>query len=1102
MIAKIIHACARHRWLVIAFYVMAAIGAAQALRHIQLDAVPDLSDPQVILFTEWKGRSPTLVEDQITYPIASRLLAAPKVHAVRGYSMFGMSFVYVIFDEGTDVYWARSRVLEYMKSLEGRLPEGVTPTLGPDATSVGWVYEYALVDKSGKHDLGELRTLQDFNLRYALESVPGVAQVASVGGYEKQFQVTADPEKLRAYGLSLDDVATAVRRSNAEVGGRVMEMSGREYFIRGRGYLENLAELEQVSIRADPTSGAPVRVGDVATVRFGPDIRRGLAEFDGQGETAGAIVIARYDENALDVIGRVTTRLDEVRPTLPEGVEIVPTYDRSSLIERSIDTLKHVLIEEGITVALVILIFLMHFRSSLLPAISMPLAVLLSFIPMYAFGIPSTIMSLGGIAIAVGATVDAEIVMIEACHKKLEAAGENLTFKQRARLLHEAAIEVTPAIFFSLLIIAVSFLPVFGLNGQAGRLFKPLAFTKTFVMLSAAILSVTLAPALRDILLKGKIRSEKDHPISRIIRRVYEPFVYIALRRPLTTLAIGLFFVASAIPLYLRLGTEFMPALDEGDLLYMPTTLPNISIEEGKRQLELQDARLRSFPEVKTVFGKIGRAESPTDPAPLSMVETIVQLQPAGSWPVVHHDRWYSSWAPRWLRRGLSVLWPEEQPETRDELITKMNDAIKQPGWTNAWTMPIKARVDMLSTGVRTPVGIKVFGSDLASIEAAGVKLESVLRTVPGTRSVLYERTLGGSYVDITPRRDALTRYGLQVDDLGSLIEGAVGGQPVTVTVDGRRRYTVNVRYKEDFRSSPEQLREALIMLPDDGSGSRLVPLGEIADVQLTQGPPMLRDEAGMLVGYVYIDTEPWRDQGGYVADAKRAVDAARAAGDLPLKSGMYLKWTGQYELLEEMHARMAILVPVALVIIALLLYLQFKHVTEVLIVFLSIPFALVGSVWLMYLLDYRISTAVWVGVIALVGLSAQTGVVMIVYIDHAFIRRVRAGRLRSLDDIIHAHTEGTVLRVRPKLMTVGTMLIGLVPLLWAKGSGADVMKRVAAPMVGGLLSSAFLTLELIPVVYTYWRYSQLKRSQRTGEPLAEVCGLDVDPDGGSEEKS
>ena len=1091
MIGKLIDLCAKHRWLVIAFYVMAALGETQALRSIQLDAIPDLSDPQVILFTEWKGRSPTLVEDQVTYPIASSLLAAPKVSAVRGYSMFGMSFVYVVFEEGTDVYWARSRVLEYMKSLEGRLPEGVTPTLGPDATSVGWVYEYALVDKTGKHDLAELRTLQDFDLRYALESVPGVAQVASVGGYERQFQVTADPDKLRAFGVSLDDIATAVRRSNAEVGGRVLEMSGREYFVRGRGYLENLGQLEQVVLRANAATGTPVRIGDVASVRFGPDIRRGLAELDGQGETVGAIVIARYDENALEVIERVEARLDALRPSLPPGVEIVPTYNRSSLIKRSIDTLKHALLEEGVTVAIVILIFLMHFRSSLLPIISMPLAVLLAFIPMYAFGIPSTIMSLGGIAIAIGATVDAEIVMIEACHKRLEHAPDDLSAKDRAKLLHEAAKEVTPAIFFSLLIIAVSFLPVFGLNGQAGRLFRPLAFMKTFVMLSAAILSVTLAPALRDILLKGRVRSEDNHPVSRLIRRVYAPFVHIALHRPITTLAIGVFAVLSAIPIYLRLGTEFMPALDEGDILYMPTTLPNISIEEGKRQLELQDRTLRAFPEVKSVFGKIGRAETPTDPAPLSMVETVVQLEPPAKWPTIHHARWYSAWAPSWLGGVLGKVWPDEVPETREELVSKLNASLQQPGWTNAWTMPIKARIDMLSTGVRTPVGIKIFGSDLAAIERTGEKLEGILRTVPGTRSVLYERSLGGSYLDITPKRDALARYGLDVADVGNVIEGAIGGEPVSVTVDGRRRYSVSVRYSEDFRSSPEKL--AAVLVPLKGEPGRSIPLSEVATVAVNQGPPMLRDEAGMLVGYVYIDTEPWRDQGGYVDDAKVAVAASQAKGELPMATGMYVKWTGQYELLEQMRARMKVLIPLALGLIALLLYLQFKNPVEVAIVFLSIPFALVGSVWLLYLLDYRISTAVWVGVIALVGLAAQTGVVMIVYIDHAFIRRVREGRMDSLEDIIQAHTEGTVLRVRPKLMTVATMLLGLVPLLWATGSGADVMKRIAAPMVGGLLSSAFLTLELIPVIYTYWRYAQLKRAKRSGRTIADVAGISAE---------
>jgi Cu(I)/Ag(I) efflux system membrane protein CusA/SilA len=1106
LIGRLIDASAKYRGLVFLVYGVAVVLAVFAMKNVKLDAIPDLSDPQVIVFTEWRGRSPTLVEDQVTYPIASALLAAPRVAAVRGYSMFGMSFLYVIFDEGTDVYWARSRVLEYLSGIKAKLPSDAAPVLGPDATGIGWVYEYALVDRSGKHDLAELRTLQDFTLRYALESVAGVAQVASVGGFERQYQITLDPDKLRAFSLGVADVAEAVRRSNAEVGGRLLEMSGREYFIRGRGYLESLANVADIAVRAGP-AGTPIRVKDVATVQFGGDIRRGLAELDGQGETVGAIVMARYGENALDVIERVRARLDELKVSLPPGVEVVETYNRSSLIRRAIDTLKHALTEEAVTVSLVIVLFLLHFRSALLPIIGLPVAVLLSFIPMYAFNIPATIMSLGGIAIAIGATVDAEIVMVEACHKALERLeakypGDPAAFeRERPKALHLAAKEVTPAIFFSLLIIAVSFVPVFGLNGEAGRLFKPLAYTKTFVMLAAAILSVTLAPALRDTLVQGRIRSEKDHPVSRLIQAVYRPFVYVALRKPITTLAIGAFALASAIPPMLKLGSEFMPPLNEGDILYMPTTLPNLSIEEAKRQLERQDAILASFPEVRTVFGKIGRSESATDPAPLSMVETIVQLKPPGAWPRVHRERWYSAWAPRFLRTGLGAVWPEDEAETWDELVAKMNQKLALPGWTNAWTMPIKTRIDMLTTGVRTPVGIKVFAQDLASIEAAGKALEAVVARVSGARSVLYERTLGGSYVDIVPRRDALARYGMQVDDLNSVIESAIGGESVTTTVEGRRRFTVNLRYKEDFRSNPERLRQVLVPLP--GAGGRaagdvmagqhaFIPLGELADVGIVEGPPMLRDEAGLLVGYVYVDVDPSRDIGGFVDDAKRVVAAAQARGELTVAPGMYLKWTGQYELLEGMRERMKVLVPLALLAICLLLYLQFKHLTEVLIVFLSIPFALVGSVWLLYLLDYRISTAVMVGVIALVGLAAQTGVVMIVYIDHAFERRLRAGKIRDLNDIIHAHTEGTVQRVRPKLMTVSTMLIGLVPLLWATGSGADVMKRIAAPMVGGLLSSAFLTLELIPVVYTYWRFSQLKRAMRTGRPVAEVCGIDV----------
>lgn len=1092
MIGRIIELSAKYRWFVLMLYAALVTFAVASAKGVQLDAIPDLSDPQVIVFTEWKGRSPTLVEDQITYPISSALLAAPRVTDVRGYSMFGMSFVHVLFEEGTDVYWARSRVLEYMSGVQAKLPAEVAPVLGPDASGIGWIYEYALVDKTGKHDLAELRTLQDYTLRYALESVPGVAQVATVGGYERQYQVTLDPEKLRAYGLGVSDVADAIRRSNGEVGGRLLEMSGREYFVRGRGYLENLAQLSDIAIRAGP-GGTPVRVGDIGEVRFGADLRRGVAELDGKGETVGAIVMARYGENALGVIERVKVRLGELGPSLPPGVEVVPVYDRSSLIERAIKTLRGALLEEAVTVSLVIVLFLFHFRSALLPIISLPIAVLLAFIPMRALGIPATIMSLGGIAIAIGATVDAEIVMIEACHKKLEMAPPGLDEEGRKRLLHQAAKEVTPAIFFSLVIIALSFIPVFGLNGQAGRLFKPLAYTKTFVMLSAAFVSITLAPALRDLLVRGKIPSEKNHPVSRVIMAVYRPFVFVALRRPKTTLAIGLFAMLSAVPPFLRLGTEFMPALNEGDVLYMPTTLPGLSIEEAKRQLQRQDRVLAAFPEVKSVFGKAGRAETPTDPAPFSMVETIVQLRPQEEWPRVRVRRWHTDHAPAFLGRPLRALWPEERPETWDEFIAKMNEALRMPGFTNAFTMPIKARVDMLTTGVRTPVGVKVFGHDLASIERTGEDLEAVLRGVRGSRSVLYERSLGGVYVDIVPKREALARYGLQVGDLNDIVSSAIGGEAVTTTVEGRRRFTVNVRYQEDFRSTPEKLRQVLVPLRRGVNGvGGSVTLGEVAEVVVTEGPPMLRDEAGLLVGYVYVDVEPSRDLGGYVADAKAAVAAAQAKGTLRMTAGTYLRWTGQYELLEQMRERMTILIPLALLAVAVLLYIQFKNLTEVLIVFLSIPFALVGSVWLLYLLDYRISTAVLVGVIALVGLAAQTGVVMIVYIDHAFERRLRAGKIRNLEDIIHAHTEGTVLRVRPKVMTVATMLIGLVPLLWATGSGADVMKRIAAPMVGGLLSSAFLTLELIPVVYTYWRYAQLKRAQRTGRPLAEIAGIDL----------
>ena len=1150
MVSRIIEFCARNRLFVLIGVAFAALGAGWSIRHLQLDAVPDLTDPQVIVYTEWMGRSPTLIEDQVTYPVVSSLISAPRVVDVRGYSMFGMSFVYVVFQEGTDMYWARSRVQELISGIRSRLPDGVAPVLGPDATGIGWAFQYTLTDRSGQTSIDELRTFQDFSLRYALGSVPGVAEVATVGGYQKQYQVTVDPNRLRAYSVTLDEVIRAIRDSNSDVGGRLIELSGREYYVRGRGYIQDIGALASTAVKANGPNGVPVLVGDLGTVRFGPDIRRGALEWNGEGEAVGGIVVVRYGENTYDVIGRVKNRLEELRPGFPPGVSYEVAYDRTGLIERSLATLKRALLEEALTVAAVILLFLMHVRSALLPILSLPLAVALAFVPMYLFDIPATIMSLGGIAIAIGATVDAEIVMIEASHKKLEGAPPGA---DRHRLLAEAAREVTPAIFFSLLVIAVSFLPVFTLSGQAGRLFRPLAFTKTFVMLSAALLSITFAPALRDLLIRGKIRPEAAHPVSRAIIRVYKPFVFVALRWPKTTVAIGLLAILSAVPLAMRLGSEFMPPLNEGDLLYMPTTFPNISIEEAKRALQHQDRILRTFPEVASVFGKVGRAETATDPAPMTMVETTIRLKPPGEWRRVERQRWYSPWAPEWLKTALRPLWPERERISTEALIAEMNRAMQFPGWTNAFTMPIRARIDRLTTGVRTPVGIKVLGADIGEIEKLGVALEHVVAPVRGTRSVYYERNTGGLYLDIYPSREALARYGLTVGEVQRTIEAAVGGSPVTTTVEGRNRFSINVRYPQDLRNDLERLRRVLVPVrrgaagpggmgaatperipevllaqgmgmgsgatskpvpggptpprensaisdapaldwsqslprveqaPMGGRGVRpvgappspttFVPLGQLAEIKITGGPPMLRDEGGLLVGYVYVDVDPSRDIGGYVRDAKQRLQAAIESGTLSVPPGYFLKWTGQYELLEKTNERLRVVVPLTLMLIVVLLLWHFRNLTEVLIVLLSIPFALVGSVWLLWLLDYNLSTAVWVGIIALVGLAAQTGIVMIVYIDNAYERRRSAGKIRDLDDIIWAHMEGTVMRVRPKLMTVGTMLVGLLPLLWATGSGADVMKRIAAPMVGGLITSAFLTLEVIPVIYTYWRQEQV----------------------------
>jgi len=1093
MIARLIEACARHRTLVILITVFVVIGSIVAVKNVPLDAIPDLSDPQVIVFTEWMGRSPDLVEDQVTYPIVSSLLAAPRVVAVRGQSMFGMSFIYVIFQEGTDPYWARSRVLEYLNTIRTRLPQGVSPTLGPDATAVGWVFQYALVDRTGRHDLAELRTFQDFHLRYALASVPGVAEVASVGGFERQYQVEIDPARLHAYGLSVGDVTGAIRRSNREVGGRVIEMSGREYFVRGRGYVKSLDDLRSVAVGADRRTGTPIRVADIGSVAFGPDIRRGVAELDGEGEVVGGTVIMRYGENALAVIGRVKQKLAELEPSFPEGVEVEVAYDRSGLIRRAMDTLRRTLVEEAIVVSLIIFVFLLHFRSTLVPVLSLPVAVGLAFVPMYFLHINSNIMSLGGIAIAIGAMVDAAIVLVENAHKHLETAPRGA---DRTQVLIDAAKEVGPPIFFSLLIITAAFVPIFGLDGQAGRLFKPLAFTKTFAMALGALVSVTLAPALMTLFIRGRIRPEREHPVSRAMIAVYRPFAWVALKNPRTTLAIGLAAVLSAVPMGMQLGHEFMPPLNEGDLLYMPTTLPNISIEEAKKYVQVQDRLIRAFPEVERVLGKAGRSTTPTDPAPLSMVETVVKLKPREQWREMPRDRWYSGWAPAWLKPAFRPLWPDHRRITWDELVAELNRTVQLPGWTNAWTMPIKTRIDMLSTGVRTPIGIKVFGASLDTIERIGIDLERIVSRVRDTRSVYSDRNTGGFYVDIVPDREALARRGLTLADLQDVIEVAIGGEPIETTVEGRDRFSINVRYPAELRQDVESLRQVLVpvrggtaaaagaadgadmagagaAMPAAGSGPVAhVPLGQVADVRITTGAPMIRDEAGMLVGYVYVDMDASkRDIGGYVTDARRAVDR-----ELRLPKGYFLRWTGQYELMQGMQARMRILVPLTIAIVLVLLFMSFGSLPQALIVLASVPFALVGSIWLLALLHYNLSTAVWVGLIALVGLAAQTGVVMVVYCDSAFHKRDREGRIRTRDDVVEATLDGSVQRVRPKLMTVATMMIGLVPLLWSTGAGADVMKRVAAPMVGGLFTSAFLTLEIIPVVYTWWRWSQVKK--------------------------
>ncbi len=1049
MFERLVEWCARRRGLMIVFALALALGGVFAVRKSPLDAIPDLTDPQVIVWTEWMGRSPQLVEDQITYPLVTTLVSAPRVKAVRGFSMFGMSFIYAIFEDGTDQYWARSRVLEYLSGAASALPPGVTPVLGPDATASGWVFNYVLVDRSGRNDLQSLRAFQDFSLRYALQQVPGVSQVASVGGFEKQYQVVVDPTRLEAFDVSLPQVVEAVRMSNQDVGGRVVEWSGREYVFRGLGYVKQAEDLAQVVVKVG-SDGVPVRLSELGRVEIGPEIRRGLLEWNGEGEAVGGIVVMRSGENALEVIDRVKARLEELKTSFPEGVEVEIAYDRSDLIRGAIDTLREALTEEMLVVLLFIAVFLMHFRSALVAIVTLPLAVLASFIPMYFTGVTLNIMSLGGIIIAIGDMVDATVVLVENAHRKIETEGDT---RPRAEIVIDAAKELARPIFGSLLIIAVSFLPVFALEAQEGRLFTPLAYTKTFAMTCAAILSVTVGPALMVLFIRGRVRPERANPVNRAAIGAYRPVLRWVLGHRKLVLTAALLILASCAWPLAKLGSEFMPPLYEGSYLFMPVTLPNISIEEARRVIQIQDRVLKQeFPEVETVFGKAGRAETPTDPAPLSMFETTIVLKPREQW-----------------RPGM----------TPEKLAEEIDRALRMPGVQNAVTMPIKARVDMLTTGIRTPVGVKVFGDDLAEIERVARAIEERLRAVPGTRSVYADRETGGAYIDFVPDRAAIARYGLRVMDVLEQVETAIGGMVVDQTVEGRQRFTINVRYPRELRSDVQALGRVLVPVRTTATAPGMamgaapseaqVPLAQLGRLEVRDGPPMIKNEGGSLVGYVFIDTTE-SDLGGYVERAKAAV------ADLDLPTGYHLQWTGQYEFLERIRERLKYLIPITLALVLGLLYFEFGKLSLSLLVMLSVPFAMVGSLWLLYGLGFNTSIAVWVGLIALVGIAAETASVMVIYLEQTYEQWQKEGRLRTPGDLVACALEGAVRRVRPLLMTVGMNLVGLAPVMLATGPGADVMKRIASPMMGGLLTLLILTLIVVPAVYVSWRSIGLKR--------------------------
>ena len=1092
LIQKVIKFSAENKYLVIAGTIVALLISFWTMRNIPLDAIPDMSDTQVIVYSQW-DRSPDIIEDQVTYPITTALLGAPKVKAIRGFSDFGFSYVYVIFEDGTDMYWARSRVVEYLSKIREQLPAGVKTELGPDATSVGWVFQYALVDRSGKHSTDELRSYQDWFLRYAVQSVPGVSEVATVGGHVRQYQIIVNPNALASYRLSIDAVIQAVRKGNNDVGGRLVEFSGKEYMVRGRGYVKTTKDLEQLVLKSE--GGTPVTVKDVATVTIGPEMRRGVADYDGEGDVVGGIVVMRQGENALNVIDRVKKKLEEVKPSLPAGVEVVTTYDRSELINEAIHTVESKLIEEIIVVSIIILIFLWHVPSALVPIITIPVSVGLAFIPMYMMGLNANLMSLAGIAISIGVLVDGAIVEVENAYNKIHhwiEGGKQGDF-HKVRL--EALMEVGPGVFFSLLVIAVAFMPVFTLVDQEGRLFRPLAYSKNLAMAIAAVLAVTLDPAMRMLfariepfrfrprpiawvatqVLVGKYYAEEKHPISRLMHRIYERPCRFVVRHAKTTIAVAVLLVVSTIPVYLRLGSEFMPPLREGTLLYMPSAVqPGMSVAEAQNALQLQDKILKTFPEVDRVFGKAGRANTSTDPAPFSMMETTILLKPESQWR--EKPRWFSSWAPEWMKGTLRAFWSDRISE--EELKNELDAALQLPGISNAWTMPIKGRLDMLSTGIRTPIGIKIAGADLATIEKIGAEMEAAIQKVHGTRSVYAERVAGGFFVDFELKRDRLARYGLSVDDANMLVMTAVGGDNQSTTVMGRERYGINVRYARDYREDLSTLRRVLLPLP---GGKGQIPMEEIADVKLVQGPSMIRDENGLLAGYVYVDFDTSQhDIGTYVSRAKEAV-----AASVKVPEGYSVTWSGQYENMLRVKERLKLIVPLTLLLIFALLYMNTKSSFKAAIVMLAVPFSAIGAVWLLYLLGYNISIAVWVGMIALMGLDAETGVFMLLFLDLSYEEARKKGLLRSEGELVEAIIHGAVKRVRPKAMTVFAAMLGLLPIMWSTGTGADLMKRIAAPMVGGLVTSFGMELLVYPAIYFLWK----KRTYRK-DALAAASGL------------